>query len=370
VKAPQRTPAAGCRQLPGVKSPPRQDEFVLPPAAAPMRGQWSIDAAVADREERLAARRVFGAKLRLARERAGISQGELAARGFFRSEEISEFERGIRSPRLETVPLIAAEIETPVSELMDGLPQVTRRASTEAALTLIATRPEISAQDVANTLGLPHPYTQHMLRRLERRRMISRVTAGFVMTAPPGHVSSQNGESRQPPDAVAQTMVLLDCFSPVYDLGLRRALGADGTLQVLGSKMAIGRSIASPPPADVFLLNAHAASPQDLEHATGALPPDVRIVAMADHPDHRCVSQLMTLGIRDYVPMDASPADLCGAIHAAGADTRPVSEVSLSEIESLWRKRYALPRRLQGDQQDSGDRFPCKRGSQQKRHRA
>jgi transcriptional regulator with XRE-family HTH domain len=64
----------------------------------------------------------FAANLRNARNRKGLSQQKLAEVCGLHRTEISLLERGIRSPRLETLVTLtfALELGTP-AELLDGL---------------------------------------------------------------------------------------------------------------------------------------------------------------------------------------------------------------------------------------------------------
>lgn len=62
---------------------------------------------------------VFGGNLRRLRERAGISQEELATRaGGLHRTEISLLERGEREPRLSTVVLLASALGVKVPTLL------------------------------------------------------------------------------------------------------------------------------------------------------------------------------------------------------------------------------------------------------------
>lgn len=64
----------------------------------------------------------FGARLRCVRHEKDISQEELADRCGLHRTEISLLERGLRSPRLCTLLLLATELEVPVAALVDHLP--------------------------------------------------------------------------------------------------------------------------------------------------------------------------------------------------------------------------------------------------------
>jgi transcriptional regulator with XRE-family HTH domain len=64
----------------------------------------------------------FGATLRRVRHAKDISQEELAVRCGLHRTEISLLERGLRSPRLCTLLLLATELEVPMAALVDHLP--------------------------------------------------------------------------------------------------------------------------------------------------------------------------------------------------------------------------------------------------------
>ena len=64
---------------------------------------------------------VFAANLRRTRERAGISQEELASRCGLHRTEISFLERAQREPRLSTIVKLAKALGVGAAELLDGL---------------------------------------------------------------------------------------------------------------------------------------------------------------------------------------------------------------------------------------------------------
>jgi transcriptional regulator with XRE-family HTH domain len=63
----------------------------------------------------------FGQNLRLARRRAGLSQAELAATSGLSRDGILKIERGYRSPRIDSLILIAAALEVEPAALLRGL---------------------------------------------------------------------------------------------------------------------------------------------------------------------------------------------------------------------------------------------------------
>jgi transcriptional regulator with XRE-family HTH domain len=68
------------------------------------------------------ARDQFAERLRFARERSGLSQEALAARCDLHRTEISLLERSKRSPRLETIVILAKGLSlSSPGELIDGI---------------------------------------------------------------------------------------------------------------------------------------------------------------------------------------------------------------------------------------------------------
>ncbi|MCG8405530.1 MAG: helix-turn-helix domain-containing protein [Phycisphaerales bacterium] len=59
----------------------------------------------------------FGKRVRLLRDRQGITQEELGARAGFHSQRISEFERGEANCTLETIERLAAGLKCEPAEL-------------------------------------------------------------------------------------------------------------------------------------------------------------------------------------------------------------------------------------------------------------
>jgi transcriptional regulator with XRE-family HTH domain len=66
-------------------------------------------------------RATFGANLRAARERAGLSQEALGHRASFHLTEVNRIERGRRNPGLLTIVKLAKALDLPASELLVGL---------------------------------------------------------------------------------------------------------------------------------------------------------------------------------------------------------------------------------------------------------
>lgn len=60
----------------------------------------------------------FGGNLARGRKRADLSQEELSVRASLHRTEISQLERGLRVPRIDT---LAASIGVPATDLLDGI---------------------------------------------------------------------------------------------------------------------------------------------------------------------------------------------------------------------------------------------------------
>jgi len=63
----------------------------------------------------------FGDNLIRARKLAGMSQDEVAVRASVHRTEISQLERGLRVPRIDTVVKLATSLETSVLDLLVGI---------------------------------------------------------------------------------------------------------------------------------------------------------------------------------------------------------------------------------------------------------
>lgn len=70
----------------------------------------------------------LGQKIRLARQRAGLTQEDLAARVSRTSESISNIERGQQEPGIKTVQSLAKALGLPVSELVESSEEPTASA--------------------------------------------------------------------------------------------------------------------------------------------------------------------------------------------------------------------------------------------------
>jgi transcriptional regulator with XRE-family HTH domain len=65
--------------------------------------------------------REFGFNMLLARKRADLSQEELGFRASLHRTEISQLERGVRLPRIDTVVKLAGALSVPPGDLLKGV---------------------------------------------------------------------------------------------------------------------------------------------------------------------------------------------------------------------------------------------------------
>ena len=89
--------------------------------------------------ERVVERRSFGRLLRQHRESAGLGQGRLAERSGMSVPAISNLERGVSRPRLETVNLLAQALALPIEERGDLLAAGLRARATPEPTSPLAT---------------------------------------------------------------------------------------------------------------------------------------------------------------------------------------------------------------------------------------
>lgn len=74
----------------------------------------------------------FGDNLKRVRAAADLSQDELAVRASLNRSEVSQIERGLRTPRVDTLVKLSSSLEIDPAELLKGIewrPGETRRGS-------------------------------------------------------------------------------------------------------------------------------------------------------------------------------------------------------------------------------------------------
>ncbi len=87
-------------------------------ARQPSSGSSPQDAYQAERTRLL---RIFGEKLRAARERRNLSQDALARQAAIHRTQVGMLESGQREPLLTTLLILAHTLAVPPSQLIDGL---------------------------------------------------------------------------------------------------------------------------------------------------------------------------------------------------------------------------------------------------------
>lgn len=103
----------------------------------------------------------------LLRVEAGLSQQKLADRCFMRHDQVSSFERGVRIPNLLALLLLAHGLDVSMDRLTEGLVAPARWASVAQMIELLARRPGISTDDVAESLCLPSWYVSELVLYLQ-----------------------------------------------------------------------------------------------------------------------------------------------------------------------------------------------------------
>jgi transcriptional regulator with XRE-family HTH domain len=63
----------------------------------------------------------FGDNLARCRKRADLSQEEVSYRAGVHRTEISQLERGLRTPRIDTLVKLASALAVPATSLLDGI---------------------------------------------------------------------------------------------------------------------------------------------------------------------------------------------------------------------------------------------------------
>jgi DNA-binding XRE family transcriptional regulator len=128
----------------------------------------------ADKAERRALSKAFGANLRRARLSAGITQRELAIRAEFSSVTVaSQLEVGTRPPNFLQLVMVAHALDVPFDALLSPLPVPLRERSTRLMLALVRKHPGISADELASALLVKPSYIAMLAGRLSLERRLT-----------------------------------------------------------------------------------------------------------------------------------------------------------------------------------------------------
>ncbi len=139
----------------------------------------------ADKAERRALFKAFGANLKRARLSAGITQRELAIRAEFSSVTIaSQLEVGTRPPNFLQLVMLAHALDVPLDALLSPLPVPLRERSTRLMLALVRKHPGISADELASALLVKPSYITMLGDRLS---LENRLASGRHCFWPTGH---------------------------------------------------------------------------------------------------------------------------------------------------------------------------------------
>jgi len=121
----------------------------------------------ADKVEREALLKAFGANLRRARQTAGMTQRELAARADIANVSfVSQLEMGTRSPNLVQLAMLTRALSVSYDTLLTSLPTPRRERSARTVIALVRREPGIDADHLAALLHVKASYVLMLGRRL------------------------------------------------------------------------------------------------------------------------------------------------------------------------------------------------------------
>jgi DNA-binding XRE family transcriptional regulator len=159
--------------------------------APPGRQDYLPDSRIltpADKAERRALFKAFGANLRRARLSAGITQRELAIRAEFSSVTVaSQLEVGTRPPNFLQLVMLAHALDEPFDALLSNLPVPLRERSTRHMLAFVRKDPGISADELASALLVKPSYIAMLAGRLSLEK---RLTSDRHSFWPSDHIST------------------------------------------------------------------------------------------------------------------------------------------------------------------------------------
>ncbi len=131
-----------------------------------------------DKDEASEVLRAFGRNLTLLRAEASLTQQKLADRCFMRHDQIYSFEMGKRVPNLLALLSLAEGLGVSREALTEGVAAPGRRESVAQVLELLARRPGISTDVVADCLRLPSWYASELVLHLQAVGTIVRERKG------------------------------------------------------------------------------------------------------------------------------------------------------------------------------------------------
>jgi len=121
----------------------------------------------ADKAEREALLKAFGANLRRARLIAGMTQRELATRADITNASfVSQLELGARSPNLVQLAMLTHALEVSYDTLLTSLPTPRRERSALTVIALVRREPGIDAHHLAAHLHVKASYILMLGQRL------------------------------------------------------------------------------------------------------------------------------------------------------------------------------------------------------------
>jgi transcriptional regulator with XRE-family HTH domain len=138
--------------------------------APPGRADYLPDSRIltpADKVEREALLKAFGANLRRARQTAGMTQRELATRADITNVSfVSQLEMGTRSPNLVQLAMLIHALDVSYDTLLTSLPTPSRERSARTVIALVRKEPGIDAGDLAAHLHVKVSYVLMLGQRL------------------------------------------------------------------------------------------------------------------------------------------------------------------------------------------------------------
>jgi DNA-binding CsgD family transcriptional regulator/transcriptional regulator with XRE-family HTH domain len=151
----------------------------------PGRGQSRQAEVGLDRDERHRVLLAFGKNLRAQRRGARLSQRALALRCFMHHDQISAIERGARRTDIPDLLALACSLGASVEQLTRGLRAPVRQTGTDQVRRVIARRPGVSTDSIADSLNLPIAYVAEIALYLEVTDAIVSTPTGWSLAESP-----------------------------------------------------------------------------------------------------------------------------------------------------------------------------------------